>query len=69
MFRIFVEKGIIIGLENNSENNNLKEFLILSGSIKGLPHRERELKQKIEEIADLLSFTKADKDNIVDSMF
>ena len=69
MFRIFVEKGIIIGLENNSENNNLKEFLILSGSIKGLPHRERELKQKIEEIADLLSFTKTDQDSLVDSMF
>ena len=69
LFRIFVEDGIIKNVEVKGIYNNEKILLELPGLIKGVPHRESDLKEKTDIISELLSISKAEADKLIDSMF
>jgi lipoate-protein ligase A len=69
LFRIFVENGIIKDLEVKGIYDNEKILLELPGLIKGVPHRESDLKQKADKISEMLSISKAEAYKLIDSMF
>jgi lipoate-protein ligase A len=69
LFRIFVENGIIKDLEVKGIYDNEKILLKLPGLIKGLHHREIDLKEKTDKISEMLSISRAEADKLIDSMF
>ncbi len=69
LFRLFVKRGIITDVRINSESDKTNEFMILSRTIKGLQHRETALREKINEISDLLFISKDKVGDFTESLF